>query len=164
MLETDPWTRSEAGVRTLESIVTSHLKIQFVIADGARARWIRRSEDADDFVTSKETKAKSGSVAHPEGVVFEGTMGRRSIVEKSQGAAGEHREAFAREVADIINSEAAQGAFERLAIVAPARTLSAIKHHLTKVASALLVKTLAKDLSKTPDHEIGAWLRPLELM
>ena len=147
-----------------QSIMTSHLKIQFVIADGARARWIRRSENADDFVTSKETTAKSHSSGHPEGAVSEGTMGRRSIVEKSQGPAGEHREAFAREVADMINAEAAQGAFDRLAIVAPARTLSAITHHLTKVASALLVKTLAKDLSKTPDHEIGAWLRPLELV
>jgi protein required for attachment to host cells len=144
--------------------MTKHLKIQFVIADGARARWVRRSENADDFVTSKETKAEPRATGHPEGVVFEGTMGRRFTVEESQGAARQHREAFAREVADTINAEAAEGAFERLAIVAPARTLSAITHHLTKIASALLVKTLAKDLSKTPDHEIGAWLRPLELV
>ena len=143
--------------------MTAHLRIQFIVADGARARWVRRSENADDFVTSKETKAEGRASGHPQGVVFEGTSGRRFTVEESQGAVRQHREAFARDVADAINAEAAQGAFERLAIIAPARTLSAITDHLTKVASALLVKTLAKDLSKTPDHEIGAWLRPLEL-
>jgi protein required for attachment to host cells len=138
--------------------MTSHLTTQFVIADGARARWVRRSETADDFVTSRETKA----ARRAGGEAFEGATGRRSAVE-TLGAAHQHGEAFAREVADEINAEAAKGAFERLAIVAPARTLSAITERLTNVARALLVKTLAKDLSKTPDHEIGTWLRPLEL-
>jgi len=143
--------------------MTNHLKIQFVIADGARARWVRRSENADDFVTTKETKAEPRARGHPEGVVFEGVAGRSFTVEESLGAVRQHHEAFAREVAETINAEAAQGAFERLAIVAPARTLRAITHHLTKAANDLVVKTLAKDLSKTPDHEIGAWLRPMEL-
>lgn len=140
-----------------------HHKIQFVVADGARARWVQRSKNADDFVTLKETKAERRAAGHPQGVVFEGVSGRRFTVEESQGAVRQHREAFAREVADTINADAAQGSFERLAIVAPARTLSAITHHLTTTARALLIKTLDKDLSKTPDHELGTWLRPLEL-
>lgn len=130
----------------------------------ARARWVRRSGNADDFVTPKEAKADPRTMGHPEGVVIEGTTGRRFTVEESQGAARQFREALAREVADPINAEAVQGALERLAIVALARTLSAITHHLTKIASGLLAKTLAKNLRKTPDHEIGAWLRPLELV
>ena len=143
--------------------MTAHLRIQFVIADGARARWVRRSESADDFVTLKEIKADRRAAGHPEGVVFEGTSGRRFTVEQRQGAVREHREAFAREVAAAINAEAAQDAFERVVIVAPARTLKAITDHLTTQAKAFLVKTLAKDLSKTPDHELGDWLRRLEL-
>ena len=143
--------------------MTNHPRIQFVVADGARARWVRRSETADDFVTINESKAEPKDGGEPQGVVFTGTSGRRANVAERQGAVREHREAFAREVADEINTRAAEGAFERLAIVAPARTLNAITEHLTTAASALLVKTLAKDLSKTPDHEIGTWLRPMEL-
>jgi protein required for attachment to host cells len=140
-----------------------HLKLQFVVADGARARWVRRSAIADDFVTSKETKADRQSGGESQGVVFEGTSGRRFTVEERRGAVRERREAFAREVAATLNAEAVAGEFERLAIVAPARTLNAITHHLSSAASAKLVTTLAKDLSKTPDHALGAWLRPLEL-
>src|ERR1700679_3293982 len=122
-------SRMIAVRRTLarwELTVMQHLKLQFVVADGARARWVRRSAIADDFVTSKETKAERQSRGEPQGVVFEGTSGRRFTVEERRGAVREHREAFAR-------------------------------------ASAKLVKTLAKDLSKIPDHALGAWLRPLEL-
>jgi protein required for attachment to host cells len=143
--------------------MTKHLRFQFIVADGARARWVRRSENADDFVTTKETKAEPHAPGHPQGVVFEGSSGRRFSVEERQGAVREHREAFAREVADTISAEVVEGAFERLIIVAPARTLAAIRRRLSGAAKALLGKTLAKDLSKTPDHELGTWLRPLEL-
>jgi len=151
------------GVARWELTLMQQPKLQFVVADGARARWVRRSAIADDFVTSKETKAERQAGDEPQGVVFEGTSGRRFTVEERRGAARKHREAFAREVADTLNAEAVAGEFERLAIVAPTRTLSAITQHLSVVANAKLVTTLAKDLSKTPDHALGAWLRPLEL-
>ena len=142
--------------------MTAHLKIQFVVADGARARWVKRSEVADDFVTVRELHAEHKAGGHPQGVVF-GSEGQRFSVQEGDAAVKKHHEAFARQVADTLNHEAAAGAFERLAIVAPAHTLTAIAEHLNTGAKAKLVNTLAKDLSKTPDHELGQWLRHLEL-
>lgn len=144
--------------------MTAHLKTEFVIADGSHARWVRRSERAqDDFATVRELSAGHRQGGHPLGVVFEGSSGQRFSVEEADEAVRRHAEAFAREVAEQINREAEAGGFERLAIVAPAHTLSAITAHLGAAAKARLVNTLAKDLVKTPDHELGGWLRSLEL-
>jgi protein required for attachment to host cells len=138
------------------------LRTRFVIADGARARWVRRSEAADDFTTMKQMEAEPAQTGGPQGVVFEGSTGQRFSVEERDSAARQHRLRFAQDVADTINVEAARGEFDRLALVAPARVLSAIRQRLSTVASARLAHTLAKDLTKTPDHELGAWLRRLE--
>ena len=138
------------------------LRTQFVIADAAHARWVKHSEKADDFVTVDVLKAEDRPHGSPQGVVFEGSSGRRFTVEEADEARRAHHDAFAVLVAERINLEAAQGGFERLAVVAPARTLSAIEHHLSAEASAKLTRRLAKDLVKTPDHELGLWLRPLE--
>ena len=72
-----------------------------------------------------------------------------------------HRHAvFAESVADTISAQA--DALERLVIVAPARVLEVIRDRLSPPARARLVSTLAKDLTKIPDHELTKWLRPLE--
>jgi protein required for attachment to host cells len=138
------------------------LRTRFVIADGSRARWVSRSERADDFVTMKELKAASIAAGEPEGVVFEGGSGQRFNVEEKSDAVRMRHLRFAQEVADAINAEAAEREFDRLAVVAPARVLGAIRQRLSATANARLAKTLAKDLTKTPDHELGAWLRNLE--
>lgn len=143
--------------------MTAHLKIQFVVADGARARWVHRSETADDFKTTAEMHAGQKAPGHPQGAVFDSSTGRPSAVEPRDSAVRHHDEAFARDVAAALNTQSAAGAFERLAVIAPAHTLNAITEHLTTDAKAKLFNTLAKDLSKTPDHELGHWLRPLEL-
>jgi protein required for attachment to host cells len=147
---------------TLEAAMPKPLRTRFVIADGARARWVDRSDRADDFVTSKEMAARPGHAEGPQGVVFASAGGPRFSVEERDSAARAHRLAFAQEVANAINAEANERGFERLAVVAPARVLSAIRQRLSAKASAKLARTLAKDLTKTPDHELGAWLRGLE--
>lgn len=143
--------------------MTKPLRTRFVIADGSRARWVKRSDVADDFTTTKELAAEPRVEGQHQGVVFEGVAGRRFGVQQRQSAVQAHRLQFAHQVADAINAEAEADAFERLAVVAPARVLSAIRGRLSAAANARLARTLAKDLTKTPDHELGTWLRTLEL-
>lgn len=138
------------------------LRTQFVIADGGRARWVRRSPDADDFVTTRELQSAAPSHGPPQGVVFASAGGPRSTVQEKRSQAQERRLHFSGVIADELNAQAAAHAFERLAIVAPARVLSAISQRLSPAAAAKLVRALPKDLTKTPDHQLGAWLRPLE--
>lgn len=139
------------------------LRTRFVIADGARARWVRRSDTADDFTTVRELHARPAENGAPQGVVFASAHGQRFSVEERDSAVRMHRLRFAQDVADAINVEVAHGELDRLALVAPPRVLSAIRQRLSTAASARLAHTLAKDLTKTPDHELGAWLRRLEL-
>ncbi len=138
------------------------LKTYFVIADGARARWVQRSDVADDFVTVRELNATSEPHGHPQGVAFEGGTGQRFNVELKNDVVQQRRVRFAEDVAAAINEEARAGGLDRLAVVAPARMLAAIRQRLSAQASARLARTLSKDLTKTPDHELGNWLRPLE--
>jgi protein required for attachment to host cells len=139
------------------------LKTQFIIADAAHARWVCRSGHAHDFVTTKEVHAEAKAKPTPSGVAFESSASQRFNIEPRDEAVRAHKNRFAHEIADAINAEAANGHFDRLAVVAPARVLQAISERLNTAASAKLAKTLAKDLTKTPDHELGTWLRGLEL-
>ena len=127
--------------------MTKPLRIQFIIADGSHARWVRRSETGDTFVTERDIKAHVHAGAHG----------------RAHGSDDHDLAAFARTVADAINAEVQSGHDDRLALIAPAHTLAAIQGHLSKVAEAKVFRTLAKDLVKTPDHALGEWLRPLEL-
>lgn len=134
----------------------------FVIADGGRARFVERSQTADDFVTVRELLAAPDTRAEPDGVAFSGKAGQRFNVGEKNAAVQQHRLRFAEDVAGAINAEATVGRIGRLAVVAPPRMLAAIRKQLCKEAESRLARTLGKDLTKTPDHELGAWLHPLE--
>lgn len=138
------------------------LRTDFLLADNAHARWVRRSDSADDFVTVRELHAEPAAPAHPLGVVFE-SGGARFNVEEKRGAVDRRRYRFAETVAQAVNAKAAEGDLHRLCLVAPARTLAAIRRHLTPAAETRLAHVLTKDLIKTPDHRLGDWLKALEL-
>ena len=138
------------------------LRTQFVIADAGHARWVVRSEAAEsDFVTVDQRQAPLKPRRSPQGAAFD-SSGQRYNIEERSDAAREHRFRFAHEVADAINAQAAGGGLNRLVIVAPARMLSAIRRDLSPQARAKLAGSLAKDLCKTPDHELKGWLQALE--
>jgi protein required for attachment to host cells len=133
-----------------------------VIADGARARWVKRSDHADDFITVRELKAEPQPHGEPDGVAFAGPGGQRFNIGEKADAVQRRKLHFAEQLADAINAETVAGGIERLAVIAPARMLGAIRQRLCPEANARLVQTLNKDLTKTPDHELGSWLRRLE--
>jgi protein required for attachment to host cells len=142
--------------------MTKPLRTQFVVVDGARARWIRRSDETRDLVTDNEIKAApKAPTGGPQGVVFERAGGGRHAVEQGRGV--HEQDPFVLRVAEALNQQAERGAFERLAIVAPARTLNALREELAPAARDRLARSLAKDLTKVPDHDLDRWLRPLEL-
>jgi protein required for attachment to host cells len=139
------------------------LRTQFLIADAGRARWVRRADTSHDFETTRELKAdRPAGDVEDSGVVFEGSSGRRAAVGDPQDSIRKAREEFAAEVAAELEAQARRGEFHRLAVVAPAHTLDAIKKRLAGPAAKALAASLAKDLTKTPDHELGTWLAPME--
>jgi protein required for attachment to host cells len=138
------------------------LHTDFLLADNAHARWVRRSDPANDFVTVQEMHVQPAVRPHPQGVAFESGGGRFNIEER-RGAVQTRRYRFAKTLAETINAKAANGALDRLCLAAPARTLAAIRRQLSPDAQARLAHVLAKDLTKTPDHELRTWLQDMEL-
>lgn len=138
------------------------MRTDFLLADNAHARWVRRSETADGFVTVEEMHVQPAARPHPQGVAFESGGGRFNIEEK-RGAVDKRRYRFAESLAEAINARTANGDLDRLCVAAPPRTLNAIRRQLTPEAQAKLAHVLAKDLTKTPDRQLRDWLRKLEL-
>ncbi|HUN44757.1 MAG TPA: host attachment protein [Acetobacteraceae bacterium] len=66
---------------------------------------------------------------------------------------------FADFVADEIGIAAGEGAFDRLVLVAPAYCLNEIEDALDGHTASMIAGRLAKDLVKTPDHELLPHLR-----
>ena len=68
------------------------------------------------------------------------------------------KERFAGTVARVIDEAALAGEFDRVAIVAPGRTLADIRANLSPAATGRLIGCLAKDLTRIPDEQIGSHL------
>jgi protein required for attachment to host cells len=117
-------------------------RLWIVVADGGRARVLTAGRSEGDYATLHTFDAAdarhggghgtdSGSNAHEPG----------------------HR-SFLHWLADWVDAAAGRDAFDRLAIVAPARALAELRAALGPSARSRLVGVLAKDLVKIPDHEI----------
>lgn len=138
--------------------MTKPLRTFFVIADGGHARFVARDPETGDFHTVRELRA-GGKAAHAySGGTVEGATGHRHGTREPHEPARQAAEAFAGEIAAALKDGA-----ERLVVVAPARMLGALRDKLPGGARERLAGELAKDLTKVPDHDLGAWLRPLEL-
>ena len=75
------------------------------------------------------------------------------------------KERFTQSVARRINEEFAADAFNELVVVAPSQVLGELTFGLDTTTRSKLMGSLAKDLVKTPDHELWShlkeWVRPV---
>ncbi|MBS0297102.1 MAG: host attachment protein [Proteobacteria bacterium] len=142
------------------------LKLLFVLADGGRARFVMRSGAGDYAVvkaldgTPALTAARAASRGATPGVVFESATAAPHGL-RPKGVVQQAKAVFAAEVAGAAEREARRQGAAGLVLVAPARTLSLLRTHLG--AASPVLASLAKDLGKTPAHELGRWLNSLEL-
>jgi len=74
------------------------------------------------------------------------------------GLADRRREAFAKELAELLNRQAQKGEYEHLVIAAPPRLLKAIREKLSDKARSRIQAEIPKDLLKVSNHDIKAWL------
>lgn len=137
-------------------------RVQFLLADGTRARWVSRNP-VGDYTTRSEIAAEEPEL-HPAGPgeAYESISPERHGLREPDELTRKRRLGFAIEVAGAVNAAARHGACEKIALVAPARMLGPITERLSPEARRKLCGTLDRDLVKTPDHELGPWLRPME--
>ncbi len=138
--------------------MTSSERTRILVAAGGGARWIERAQDHADPITLGEMKPPS--IRHhqgPPGVSFESDNSMRHGTGQ-QGLAERRREAFAKELADLLNRQARDGEFERLVLAAPPRLLRAIREKLSAATRGRIQAEIPKDLLKVSNHDIKAWL------
>ena len=144
-----------------------HRKIIYVLADGSRARLVRRSPDTGAFVTVSEidgkgrlSEVRAWAKSHAAGRSHESGSAARSAV----GPEDPYRQVKAEFMATTAGDAqqlAADGAYEGVVLVATRRLLPVLRK---EVGSHMVVlNELAKDLTKVPDHELPTWLSSLEL-
>jgi protein required for attachment to host cells len=142
----------------------------FVLADGEHARFIRPAADnglhtqADldsPFAHMRSSALGSdrpGAAFHSNSTQHHAKMPRHDPHDLEKAA-------FAKDIAMQLNDAAARGVFEELVLIAPPHTLNGIEAALDGTAKQRLIGTLAKDLIKTPDHElwphVHEWIRPV---
>ena len=131
-----------------------------VIADGARARFLE-SQGRGRALTAASLPELSRE-ARPTREIGSERPGR---VHDRQGP-GRHalaprvdwhefeKTAFAGEVAALLNAAARGKAFDRLVLVAPPKTLGALRGALDKQTAALVTGELGKDLTNHPLSEL----------
>jgi protein required for attachment to host cells len=140
------------------------LTLWIAVADGEHARFVQPDGNnalhtvrAMDSISAHLRSRDLGS--DRPGRSFESASPAHHAVGQRHDLHVMEKEKFARLVADELNAAAARDDFDDLLIVAPPRALRELREALGSVASAKLVGTLEKDLTKTPDHELWPHVR-----
>ena len=135
-----------------------------VIADGVKAR-IVANEGAGKGLAPVPGHAMS-TAPHAE---RDGYSDRPGRVQESSGASRHaiqsrfdwHRfekQQFAKRVAEMLDAESGKGAFDRLVLVAPPRTLGDLRGALAAATRAKVTGEIDKDLTHLTDHDLPGHL------
>jgi protein required for attachment to host cells len=135
-----------------------------VVADGGRARLVARRESKPRYATLRELMSIAEQAPSRElgadkpGRSRESATTARHAIEPRSDPHELAKEAFAREIAKVLNEAGAAGAFDRIILAAPPHVAAALHRFLDKAVGAKIVGELPKDLTKIPDHELGRHL------
>jgi protein required for attachment to host cells len=147
--------------------MSKQTEIWYFIADGARARVVRRDQAAGGYRAIRQFRSGKARLKTSElmsdrpGRVMESGSAARHAAASRHDPHLEAKLAFAREVAGHINHACRDGECDEFILVAPARTLGEIKKHLESPARSKLVSEISKDLTRTPDGDLGKHLDDL---
>jgi protein required for attachment to host cells len=138
-------------------------KLWVVIADGERARFLgvtpRGVFHTHHVLESPSAHKRSAELGTSRPVrSCESATGTRHTITRKHDLHDMEKRRFAERVAHEIERCGAEGAFDRLVLVAPAHTMREIRGRLDATTSAKIVGKLQKDLTKVPDHELGTHL------
>lgn len=142
-----------------------HPRILYLLADGARARFVERSPETGHFVTIGEIDARDRLEAlrhdlraSPPVANFQSGTPQRHAVGPDQFVR-HAKEAFVAEVADRAAEICRKGEYLSIFVAAPARLTGPIQHRLE--GQATVAGVLEKDLTKSADATLGKWLERL---
>lgn len=140
-----------------------HPKLLYVLADGARARFVERRPEPRSFATFEEIDAREDLQnlrrelrASPPARSFEsGSPGLRHSVGKDDYVR-DAKTAFVSTVAERVATLLHDGPYEGVVVAAPAPLLSPLQRQLENAGAKPVA--IDRDLTNTPDAALGDWL------
>jgi protein required for attachment to host cells len=124
--------------------------LTYLVADGARARLMKRHGDGRfSTFANFSSDPLTGTRKDTRGRVFGPTGRVRSAIEEPDADPGRRR--FATELAEAVEGFVVSGEVDRLVLVAPPRMLADIRSALSGRAARTVAGQLPKDLTKLPE-------------
>ena len=145
-------------------------RLCFVIADGGHARFVHPAADnalhtSDTIDSDAVHKRDHDLVSDRPGRAFESATAARHAYSPRTDPHEQAKDRFTQVIVRRINADSAADQFNELVLVAPSHVLTELTEGLDTNARTRLVGSLAKDLVKTPDHELWShlkeWVRPV---
>lgn len=137
-------------------------KLLFVLADGGRVRFVERSPSNGHFVTFEEidrtaalsqlrTELRSSPLArtHASASPRRSAVGRHDYIRPA-------KEAFMADVAERAVVLVRERRLDGIFLAAPPQLIGPLRACFD--GAAPVAGAIRKDLTKAPDHELGAWL------
>ncbi len=121
----------------------------YVVADGGKARVLTLNDGAMRTVQQFDNSGHGNTDEDPSA----GTSQLKAPKSDPHDQAKAH---FAKHVAERLNEAVRTGKVDQIVLAAPAHVLHDIREGLDKAASAKLGKSLSKDLTNTPDHDLAS--------
>ena len=147
--------------------MTHQPRTWFVVADGAHARILVRDQEGFADVAASGSvdahKASSHLGSDKPGRVFDGGGTAHHAIEPHTDPHLRAKRGFAHAVADMVNDGARKNAFAQWVLVAPPKTMQAIKEVLDGAVAERLVAEEPKDLTKLPEGELRDRLAEIHL-
>jgi protein required for attachment to host cells len=139
-------------------------RLWVVVADGEHARVLVAGKAPGDYATTYEFTSKDAQRRAGEfgggapGRAFESSGSARHAFEPRVDPHLAAKRDFLHWLADWVDQNAGNDAFDRLTLVAPSRCLADLREALGPAARSRLVGVLAKDLVKVPDKDVAGHL------
>lgn len=137
-------------------------KLLFILADGGRVRFVERSQSNGHFSTFEEidrtqalAQLRAELRASPPARTHASASPRRAATGK-EDYLRPAKEAFMTEVAARAVALVRERRLDGVFLAAPTQLIGPLRTGLE--GTAPVVGAIRKDLTKTPDHELGEWL------
>jgi protein required for attachment to host cells len=143
------------------AVMLQHRSLLYIVADGGTARLIERLPKGG-FRTLRTLDGRAQLAIVREQLRDEHAGRSIESANSARHAVGREddyrraKAAFAKRTAEAVKRMLAEGEWSGVVLAAPARLVQVFRDELEGEIN--LVRTLAKDLTKTPDHELGRWL------
>jgi protein required for attachment to host cells len=134
-----------------------------LVADGRKAILFKNEGDAlhPNLRPTRQFDAPPNPPTHLQGTERPGrtltSSGRRSAMATTDWHVLAER-GFARSVAEAVDTARERGEFSALVVVAPPKTLAALRSAFADETKQITLAEVAKDLTKHPAHVIGSLL------